>query len=144
MNLAKKQSGTVLFIALIFLVIMTLYAVSSINMSTTNLKIVGNMQAIKEMDADAQDAIEQTLSDMNQFSLTPAASTVSGAIGSVDVATPECIQSRTATGYSAVAGDIIPEDNTWELTATVSDSVTGAASTIHQGVEIRMLAGNCP
>lgn len=144
MTLGRRQKGAVLFISLIFLVIMTLYAVSSINMSTVNLKIVGNMQAIKAMDADAQDAIEQTLSKINNFSLTPAATTVTGTIATVNVAAPQCIESRVATGYSAVAKDIIPEDNTWEVTATVSDNITGASSTIHQGVEIRMLAGNCP
>ena len=57
---------------------------------------------------------------------------------------PTCIDSQTATGYSAVAGNIIPQDNTWEIIATVSDPVTGATSVVHQGVEIRMLAGNCP
>lgn len=144
MTLARQQKGAVLFISLIFLLIMTLYAISSINMSTINLKIVGNMQAIKEMDADAQDAIEQILTQMSNFNLTPAASTLTGAIGVVNVAAPECIDSRTATGYSAVAKDIIPEDNTWEVTATVTDNLTGATSTLHQGVEIRMLAGNCP
>ena len=146
MTLARRQKGAVLFISLIFLVIMTLYAVSSINMSTVNLKIVGNMQAIKAMDADAQDAIEQTLSEMDHFSLTPTVPTVTGIYGvAVVVTAPQCIESRVATGYSAVAEDIIPEDNTWELMATASDvGITGATSTIHQGVEIRMLAGNCP
>ena len=144
MSSIKQQKGAVLFIALVLLLIMTLFAVSSINLSTVNLKIVGNMQAIRTMDSDAQDAIEQTLSNMGNFSLTPAASTITSSISTVTVAAPECIDSRVATGYSAVAGDIIPEDNTWELVATVTDNVTGATSTIHQGVEIRMLAGNCP
>ena len=144
MKLRHRQGGIVLFMALMFLVMMTLFAVSSINMSTINLKIVGNMQALKTMDAEAQVAIEQMISSMDQFNLTPAASTVSTSTGTVNVAAPECIDSRTATGYSAVVGNIIPEDNTWEVTATITDNVTGATSTIHQGVEIRMLAGNCP
>jgi len=61
----------------------------------------------------------------------------------VNVAAPDCIDSQTAAGYSAVVENIIPEDNTWEISATVTDNVTGATSTIHQGVEMRMLAGNC-
>ena len=140
----RKQQGAVLFIAMVFLLIMTLYAVSSINMSNVNLKIVGNMQAMKQMDADAQEAIEQALSDMDKFSLTPAPFGVIGQTGVVLVSAPECVDSRTATGYSAVAADIIPEDNTWEVTATVNDTLTGASTVLHQGVEIRMLAGNCP
>jgi len=143
MKSINNQKGAVLFVALIILVMMTLFAVSSINMSTINLKIVGNMQAIKAMDANAQDAIEQILSDMDQFSLSPSASTIASSISTVNVLAPVCIDSRTATGYSAVAGNIIPEDNTWEITAQVADNINGATSTIHQGVEIRMLAGNC-
>jgi Tfp pilus assembly protein PilX len=139
-----RQSGATLVTALIFLVIMTLFAVSSINMSTVNFKIVANMQAQKQIDAAVQDAIEQTISTMNQFNMTPAGSTISTSMGIVAVSAPDCLDSKVATGYSAVVENIIPEDNTWELNATLADSITGAVSTIHQGVEIRMLAGNCP
>lgn len=144
MNRGMTQCGATLVTALFFLMIMTLFAVSSINMSTVNFRIIANMQAQKQMDAAVQDAIEQTMSSMNQFSLTPAATTVSTTMGVVDVTAPDCLDSQVATGYSAVVENIIPEDNTWEFEATLTDAVTGAVSTIHQGVEIRMLAGNCP
>jgi Tfp pilus assembly protein PilX len=143
----NNQRGATLFVALIFLLIMTLFAVSSINMSTVNLRIIGNMQAMKQMDAAAQDAIEQILSNSNNFgtgvSATTVDSTVSGTNFVVNVAAPSCIDSRVATGYSAVVDNIIPEDNTWEIVASVTDNLTGASATIHQGVEMRMLAGNC-
>lgn len=142
------QAGATLITALFFLMIMTLFAVSSINMSTVNFRIIANMQAQKQMDAAVQDAIEQTMSSMNQFNLTPAATAISVEMGLytavVDVDPPDCIDSQVATGYSAVVENIIPEDNTWEVIASLTDAVTGAVSTIHQGVEIRMLAGNCP
>jgi len=70
-------------------------------------------------------------------------STVSGTDFAVNVSAPICIDSRVATGYSAVVDNIIPDDNTWEIIAAVTDNVTGASATIHQGVEMRMLAGNC-
>jgi Tfp pilus assembly protein PilX len=140
----RNQQGIVLFLALIFLVMMTLFAVSSINMSTVNLRIVGNMQAVKSLDADAQTAIEEVISSMNSFGAVPAGATITGEIGTVNVAPPVCIDSQVASGYSAVVTNIIPEDNVWEVTATVDDDLTGATSSIHQGVEIRMLAGNCP
>lgn len=144
MNTYKRQRGVVLFLSLVMLVMMTLFAVSSVNLGTVNLRIVGNMQAMKTMDADAQDAIEQVISNMNNFGLSAAATTINTTNGTVDVSAPDCIDSRTATGYSAVVGSIIPEDNVWEVSAAITDSVTGAVSTVHQGVEIRMLAGNCP
>ncbi len=139
----QTQAGATLITALVFLMIMTMFAVSSINMSTVNFRIIANMQAQKQMDAAVQDAIEQTMSSMAQFSLTPAGSTITTAMGDVGVAAPDCIDSQIATGYSAVV-ESTPEDNTWELSATLTDDVTGAVSTIHQGVEIRMLKGNCP
>jgi Tfp pilus assembly protein PilX len=144
MNMSRYQAGATLITALFFLMIMTLFAVSSINMSTVNFRIIANMQAQRQMDAAVQDAIEQTMSSMNQFSLTPAATTISTSMGIVAIGAPDCIDSQVATGYSAVVENIIPEDNTWEFSATLTDDVTGAVSSIHQGVEIRMLAGNCP
>jgi len=143
----RNQRGATLFVALIFLLIMTLYAITSINMSTVNLRIVGNMQAVKYMDSAAQEAIEQKISNSDSFASSVGAttvnSTISGTNFTVNVAAPDCIDSQTAAGYSAVVENIIPEDNTWEISATVTDNVTGATSTIHQGVEMRMLAGNC-
>ena len=139
----NKQKGATLFVALILLVIMTLFAISSINMGTVNLKIVGNMQATKSLDAVNQSALEQVISQSANFT-TPTATSVSSTYGTVSVETPVCIDSITASGYSAVNKSIIPEDNTWELRSTVSDSITGAQSTMHTGVKMRMLAGNCP
>jgi len=153
MRKIRQQSGATLFVALIFLLIMTLFAVSSINMSTVNLKIVGNMQAIKQMEAIAQDAIEQMLSDEDQYGLSASASTITSTIVTanntsfnidVTVDAPICIDSQTASGYSAVVDSIVPEDNTWEIVAHATDDVTGATIDIHQGIEIRMLADNCP
>jgi len=144
LNKMRTQHGATLITALFFLVIMTLFAVSSINMSTVNFRVISNMQAQKQIEGAVQDAIEQSISSMSQFSLTPSATTVSTTMGVVDVTAPSCIDSQTATGYSAVVENIIPEDNTWEIIASYTDDVTGAVSVIHQGVQIRMLAGNCP
>jgi Tfp pilus assembly protein PilX len=143
MNSRRQQQGAVLIVSLIMLVVLTLFAVSGINLSSVNLKIVGNMQAQKRMEMAAQNAIEQMLSSATYFNLTPAAQTVNVDGYNVSVAAPVCTQTAPATGYSATSG-ISPEDNDWELVATVSDALSGASVTIHQGVRIRMLAGNCP
>jgi Tfp pilus assembly protein PilX len=139
----RKQNGATLFVALVLLVMMTLFAVSSINMGTVNLKIVGNMQATKSLDAEAESAIEQVISDSTKFTSPSSTTIASTTYGNFTVDAPVCIDSQTATGYSAVNSSIIPEDNTWEVVTTVTDTVTGATSTIHAGVELRMLAGNC-
>jgi Tfp pilus assembly protein PilX len=143
MKTLHAQRGATLIVSLIMLVVLTLFAVSAINLSNTNLKIVGNMQAQKMMEMAAQDAVEQMLSSPTFYGLTAAARnfTVSGF--NVAVAVPQCTLSVPATGYSATSG-ISPEDNDWELVASVTDNLTGAAMALHQGVRVRMLAGNCP
>jgi len=152
MKLKQTQRGVTLFIALVFLLVMTLFAVASVNMSTVNLRIVNNMQSIKQMESVAQNAIEQMLNDSSRYGLSPDGSDIDvemvTATGSetmtVTIDTPKCINYVTATGYSAAQEAIIPEDTTWEVVAHVKDALTGARVDVHQGFQMRMLAGNCP
>jgi Tfp pilus assembly protein PilX len=143
MNPKHSQQGATLIVSLVMLVVMTLFAVSAINLSSMNLKIVGNMQTQRLMEMSAQDAIERMISTPTYYSLTPTIQnfTISGL--AVAVSAPACVRSVPATGYSATSG-ISPEDNDWEFVATVTDGLTGAALALTQGVRIRMLAGNCP
>lgn len=143
MKTLRRQRGATLIVSLIMLVVLTLFAVSAINLSNTNLKIVGNMQAQKMMEMAAQDAVEQMLSSPTFYGLTAVAQNFSVSGFNVAVAAPLCLFSVPATGYSATSG-ISPEDNDWELVASVTDNLTGAAMALHQGVRVRMLAGNCP
>ena len=56
-----RQRGATLVVALVFLVLMSLFAVQAFLSSSTELRIVGNMQARQEGIAAAQVAIEQAL-----------------------------------------------------------------------------------
>jgi hypothetical protein len=62
MTTRASQGGATLLVSLIMLVMLTLFAISAMNSSTTNLKVVGNMQAQAEAQAAAQAAIETALS----------------------------------------------------------------------------------
>ncbi|MBC5781662.1 pilus assembly PilX N-terminal domain-containing protein [Ramlibacter sp. USB13] len=64
------QDGSALVVALIFLVLMSLFAISAFDGSSTNMRVVGNMQARQEAIGAAQVAIEQTLSSPT-FSSNP-------------------------------------------------------------------------
>jgi Tfp pilus assembly protein PilX len=147
----KRQRGATLLVSLIMLVVLTLFAVAGFNLSSVNLKITGNFQGQKAMEAVAQQAIEQVISSVSAFNLTPAASTVcvnggAGCAGGYNVAVsaPKCNYSTTAKGYTKKVGELTPEDTDWEIRAEVTDPLTGAKAAIVQGVSIRMLAGNCP
>ena len=168
-----KQTGATLIVALMFLLMMTLFAVSSINMSTINLKIISNMQATKNLDAVAKDLVEQLIGTANTFTDTPtntlviteynpatsAVVTTNLVVGTNNtdgtkvttplgttayVEDPECVDSQTAKGYTALNPALSPSDNDWEVIVHLTDGVTGATSIMHQGTKIRMLAGNCP
>lgn len=70
MKLKSGQNGATLVTALVMLIVLTLLVVSGIRSSTTNLRIVGNMQTQEEATAVAQQTIEQVIS--NNFTAAPA------------------------------------------------------------------------
>ena len=167
-----RQRGATLLISLIMLVVMTLFAITAIRTGNIGLKIVGNQQAQKQMEAAAAQAVEQVVSNLGNFDsaaiILPAApaaqricinSTTAGvppvaippdtcavvAPGSfqVDVEPVRCISAKRQTGGSLTQA-MSTYENTWEVIATVTVSLTGAKATYHQGVMIRMLASSCP
>ena len=58
----RSQQGATLVIGLIMLVILTLFGISAINLSGSNLKVVGNMQARTEAFNAAQQGIDTVIS----------------------------------------------------------------------------------
>lgn len=104
----RRQRGTTLVVAMLFLLILSLFAVSSINSSTTNTLATGNMIARQENLAAAQWLIDETISSP-AFVEDPkavAASTYDFDIdqdGSVDLhprldPSPVCLRARALKG----------------------------------------------
>jgi hypothetical protein len=69
-GMKTSQQGAALVVALVFLILMSLFAISAFDGSSTNLRVVGNMQARQEAIGAAQLAVEQTLSTPT-FSTNP-------------------------------------------------------------------------
>lgn len=147
MRPALAQRGATLIVVLVMLIVLTLVALSAINLSTSNLKIVGNMQAKRSAEAVAWQASEFVMNSLSYFSnpdlvvpyVWPAGM---GAPGS-SISNRVCLFNAPAAGYSAVIA-LAPEDNHWRYQVTVVDSLTNARVVIDQGAKVRMLAGNCP
>lgn len=139
----QKQRGAVLLVTLIMLVVLTLFAVSGFNLSSVNLRIAGNYQDQKTMEAIVVQAMEQVLNTPGTFSLAPAAQVISIYGQNVNVSAPRCYYTVTAKGYTKKIGELTPEDSDWEVTARAVDA-SGVGATISQGVRIRILSGNCP
>ncbi|MEO8164526.1 MAG: hypothetical protein ABI619_03940 [Betaproteobacteria bacterium] len=144
MKSAKQQSGASLIISLIMLIVLTLMVVSSISVNNTSMKIVGNLQSQHALDNAAQEANATIVGSFSNFTVpvpTPPAMTVNGY--SVTVAKPVCKKAALAFGYQ-FDDPLAPEDTNWELQANATDSLTGSTTAVHNGVKIRLPAGNCP
>ena len=165
----RRQGGATLLVSLIMLVVLTLFAITAIRTGNIGLKIVGNQQSQKLMEAAAAQAVEQVVSNLGNFDVVtvispsttvaqricvnanaaagdPPAVSATGTCTSgiqVDVAPVRCIATRRSQ-YDSLTQSMATFDNTWEIVATVTDTLTGAKATYHQGIKIRMLSSNCP
>ncbi len=167
--MGRRERGATLLISLIMLVVLTLFAITAIRTGNIGFKIVGNQQAQKSMEAAAQQAIEQAISNLGNFdpvtviaptstvaqrvcvnanasagdppAVGPTASCTSGT--QVDVAPVRCISTKRSQ-FDSLTQPMATYDNLWEIVATVTDTLTGAKATYHQGVKIRMLSSQCP
>jgi Tfp pilus assembly protein PilX len=149
----QDQRGATLLVTLIMLVVLTLFAVTAFNLSSVNLKIVGNFQQQKETDATVQQALAQVLSTIAAFEspavinlCIPGGTTPPCAASqhNVTIDRPRCNYTTAARGYTKVLGQLTPEDTNWDVRASYTDTVTNAKAAIVQGVSVRMLSGNCP
>jgi len=141
---AKYQQGSVLFISLILLVAMTMIAVASARVSTTQLGVVGNVQSIQRVESIAQLGVEEVIGRIDAFSNPTQTLTVGNlpAGFNVSISDRRCLSSTPAVGFSAVM-QLVPEDTLWSVDVRAVDDFTGAVSTMSQGVRVRMLAGSC-
>jgi Tfp pilus assembly protein PilX len=60
----RSQRGSTLVVTLLFLILMSMFAISGFNTSSANLRVVGNMQARQESTAAAQAGVENTISSI--------------------------------------------------------------------------------
>ena len=153
LSVEHGQRGATLLVTLIMLVVLTLFAVTAFNLSSVNLKIVGNFQYQKEAESNVQQALAQVVSSIAIFE-APAVTNLCVPGGTappcaanqqnITIDRPRCNYVTAARGYTKVLGQLTPEDTNWEVRGSYTDSRTNARSAIVQGVSVRMLSGNCP
>ena len=122
------QRGAALFVSLIMLVVITLFVLSAINMSTVNLRITANTQAKQEAIAATQQAIEQVIS--RNFTADPQAASItvnlhndpSKADYTVAVAKPACSNAVPVTQAELAERDNAdPDDVACRASASVQN-----------------------
>lgn len=122
----SAQRGATLAVALVMLTLMTLLAVTAINMSTGNLKIVGNMQYQQEATSAAQAAVNQVLSRaayLTQPANSPGQITVNvnGHDYTVQVSRP-CLKSAAVITIADLSSLPPPEAARCRTSSAVSNS----------------------
>ena len=148
----EAQRGMTLVVGLIMLLVITLFVVSAIRLSTANLRTVGNMQARNEAAAASQRAIEEMVSSTAAFTApativptAPVTVTVNKTDYSVKRETPVCVRTEPVTGNSYDNSGLALQDTYWDLEATAANAKSGASVTTHQGVRVRLSASaTCP
>ncbi|MBF0357982.1 MAG: hypothetical protein HQL70_05195 [Magnetococcales bacterium] len=138
----RERGAVTLLVSLTILLIMTMLVLSTININTINFRIAGNMQAQKMVESAAIQGLENVMSQTGTFTSTSTAQTIVVGDYSVSIVPSACIGTKVMSGFSAVWG-MSPEENVWEMEAQVSDQLTGASITLHQGVKIQQLADSC-
>lgn len=146
------QRGATLVVGLIMLVLITVMVTSAFTLSTTNLQSVGNMQFRDEAIAAANKASEQVLS--SPFTTAPVAETINVDLnndGTTDYEVafdvPTCIgDSEVIISGSAPSSVTLPatfglpastfHQTIWDLSARVTDEVSGASVHVRQGVRV--------
>jgi Tfp pilus assembly protein PilX len=125
----RTQRGAALFVSLIMLVVITLFVLSAINMSTVNLRITANSQARSEGVAAAQQAIEQVISKDFTKDPQPASLPVSLRADqtktdyTVEVAKPSCINAVPVTQAELAGRDNTdPDDVACRASASVQNA----------------------
>ena len=143
-----NQQGATLVITLVMLLMLMLMVGSAYTLSGTNLKAVGNMQFRNEAIASANIGIERVLG--SAFTTAPAAEQLNVDINNdvstvyvVSMATPLCLSAKQRSIASLCGQKTQPMcsqdwNTVWELNATVTDALSGAAVKVRSGVRVQL------
>jgi nitrate reductase cytochrome c-type subunit len=155
-----RQQGVTLIIGMIMLILITLMVTTTFNLSSTNLKSVGNMQSRNESIAAANKAIEMVIGTYfytNFSSVPPFIPDITYDINNdgvidylVAVAVPMCIQSTEVAGSSSEGActsatlegfsgcGTTNYSTLWDIDATVTDAASGATVRVRQGMRVEL------
>lgn len=142
---ARAQRGATLVVGLVMLLVFTLLVSSAFNLSSTNLKVVDNLQVREESIAAANAAIEQVLgtSFVGSGAQTIAVTLSNNSSGrqySVQLQAPVCIKATLGQNVSPSSVNLSLPGSTWntvwQLTADVDDPLSGGLARVRTGVRV--------
>lgn len=135
----STQRGAALLVSLMMLLLLTVLAISAVNMTSLGLRSTANMQDQQLAEAAVQTVIDNKLSGgASFFRGILAASTTYREGYTVSLAAPACLGSRTAGGFEERYGEEISRfDNAWKVVGSVSGDF-GESVSITQGVILKV------
>jgi len=150
---SRTQHGVVLVIGLIMLVMITLMVVTAFQISTGNLKMVGNLQFRNEAIAAANALVEKSLNvtnfsghaegiDLNNDGTNDYTVTIARTCLRASAAAPVTTGFGSSTSLPFTSG----AKNYWVLwdyNATVTDTATGSSVNLHHGVKQLLNQSQC-
>lgn len=143
-----SQRGATLIVGLIMLLLITLIVAGAFTLSSSNLKVVGNMQVREEALAAANQAVERLISAPFTDALGAQTFTVDMNKDGTDdytvaVAVPTCIRALKAVTAAPSDVELPPEmssgstwNTEWDIDSTVTDAASGATVRVRQGVRV--------
>ena len=127
----RRERGATLVIGMIMLVLLTLFVIAAVNMSTINLRVMGNTQARNEAIGAAQQAIEQVIT--TDFPKNPVASTITVDVTgdgtsdySVAIAIPACLNSIPIKVTELDATDVVNDGPCFGSIAGMTTGIVGS------------------
>jgi hypothetical protein len=145
-TLPRRQDGVVLFVAVVMLLVFTLFALAMINMSGSEFKSLHNQQIREEMERAGVEAIETVVNTQQFFNEAAEKKAVKKTVSingySVELSPPSCYGTHSLK-YS-VLSNVASNEVMWEITATVTDPQTKSTVQVVEGIRLRMGADSCP
>ncbi|MDC0003284.1 hypothetical protein OAE19_02700 [Porticoccaceae bacterium] len=152
-----NQTGAVLLVALLMLLVITALGVGSISMTNVNMQLVQNQQRKQETEQVVANTINYLLGDLDYYVNNSAYVDTGGNFllsfpvnvsngMSVTINKLECLLEAIPAGCSLLVGTSAPchPEYYWEASVSVSDATSGALSTVIEGFKFKYLAGYCP
>lgn len=139
---ARAQRGATLLVTMVMLVMLTLFVITGINLTTSNSKIVGNLQAKRQVDGVAQRVVDQVVTEGLFVEKRAWAVTPSWKPSGMTVQVTE----RVCKAAMPQIGDPTLASTVWEFDVCVRDTFTGAKSFVRQGITVKTINSGavCP
>lgn len=152
--LGRRQKGVILVISLILLATLSLLAVAMLHTSTSQLRIIANMQDEMLLESLAQAELDEFRNQTDRFGADtcnpPSHRTIPGSLlesyvadFEFDVDEPRCLQAKVEVGASELS-PTAPEETLWEIRVSGRDTRTGAEVALRQGLILYLPSGQCP